>query len=45
MECERYTEERIRFAGKLQRAGRVWSLGGILGTAGEGVPLAQKAVI
>ena len=45
MECERYTEERTRLADQLQRAGRVWSLGGIMGTAGEGVPLAQKAVI
>ena len=45
MECERYTEDRMRLADKLQRAGRVWSLCGILGTAGEGVSLTEKAVI
>ena len=45
MECERYTEGRMRWADKLQRGGRVWSLGGIQGTEGEGVSLTQKAVI
>ena len=34
----------MRLADKLQRAGRVWSLGG-MGTAGEGVSFTQKAVI
>ena len=44
MECERYTEEGMRLADKLQRLGRVWSLGGIQGTAGGGVSLTQKGV-
>ena len=35
----------MRLSDKLQRAGRVSSLGGILGTAGEGVSLTQKAEI
>lgn len=45
MHCQKYRGERLKFAQKVGKAGREWSMDAILRTVGEGVKDTQKAVV
>ena len=45
LHCKKYRDERMRLNQKINQVGRKWNIEGLLGTTGDGVKDAQKAVV